>query len=69
LAEIGLEIKKQAGLKNLLITALSNDAIGYVLHRDAYEEGGYELTACRLAKGSGEIMIEESLNLLKQISK
>jgi neutral ceramidase len=68
LVEVGLAIKRRAGLENLFIVTLSNDAIGYVCHSDAYDEGGYEPTgATNLAKGAGEIMIEQALELLDQI--
>jgi len=68
LVEVGLAIKKRAGLENLFIVTLSNDAIGYVCHSDAYDEGGYEpADATNLAKGAGEIMIEKSLELIDQI--
>jgi neutral ceramidase len=68
LAEVGLEIKKRAGIEKLFIISLSNDAIGYVCHSRAYEEGGYEPgSATNLAKGAGEIMIKEALDLLKEM--
>ena len=68
LVEVGLEIKKRAGLENLFIVTLSNDTIGYVCHGGAYEEGGYEPgTGTNLAKGAGEIMIKEALELIDQI--
>lgn len=68
LVEIGLEIKKRAGLERLLIVSLANDVIGYVCHGAAYEEGGYEPdSATQLAKGAGEIMVKEALGLLKEI--
>jgi neutral ceramidase len=68
LVEVGLQIKKRAGLENLFIVTLSNDAIGYVCHSAAYDEGGYEPAgATNLAKGAGEIMIEKSLELINQI--
>jgi len=68
LVEVGLEIKKRAELENLFIVTVSNDAIGYVCHSAAYDEGGYEPTgATNLAKGAGEIMIEQSLELIDQI--
>ena len=68
LVEIGLDIKRKSGIENLFIVSLSNDAIGYVCHIKAYEEGGYEsMQASRLAKGSGEIMIQEALDILKKI--
>jgi len=68
LVEVGLQIKKRAGLENLFIVTLSNDAIGYVCHSAAYDEGGYEPAgATNLAKGAGEIMIEKALELIGQI--
>ncbi|UCF17372.1 MAG: neutral/alkaline non-lysosomal ceramidase N-terminal domain-containing protein, partial [Phycisphaerales bacterium] len=42
LVEIGLEIKKKAGIPKLVIIALANDPIGYVCPSQAYDEGGYE---------------------------
>ena len=67
LVEVGLEIKRRAGLEKLFIISLSNDSIGYVCHSRAYEEGGYEPTsATRLAKGAGEIMVSEALDLINQ---
>jgi len=70
LVEVGLQIKKRAGLENLFIVSLSNDAIGYVCHGAAYDEGGYEPAgATNLAKGAGEIMIEQALELIGQIKQ
>jgi len=70
LAEVGLEIKKRAGIEKLFVVSLSNDAIGYVCHSRAYDEGGYEPgSATNLAKGAGEIMTEEALDLIKQIQQ
>lgn len=68
LVEVGLEIKKRAALENLFIITLSNDTIGYVCHAEAYEEGGYESgTGTNLAKGAGEIMVREALDLINQM--
>jgi hypothetical protein len=68
LVEVGLQIKKKAGLENLLVISLSNDAVGYVCHSQAYEQGGYEPgSGTNLAKGAGEIMVKEALALLNQI--
>ena len=70
LVEVGLKIKKRAGLENLFVVTLSNDAIGYVCHSDAYDEGGYEPAgATNLAKGAGKIMIEKALELIGQIKQ
>jgi len=68
LVEVGLEIKKRAGIEKLIIASLSNDVIGYVCHVQAYEEGGYESTAgTNLAKGAGERIIKHALKLIDQI--
>jgi len=68
--EVGLEIKKRAGLENLFIVTVSNDTIGYVCHSRAYEEGGYEpVSGTNLAKGAGEIMIKEALDIIDQIKQ
>jgi len=68
LVEVGLEIKRRAGVEKLFIISICNDSIGYVCHSGAYEEGGYEPTsATRLAKGAGEIMVSEALNLINGI--
>ena len=70
LIEVGLQIKKRAGLENLFIVTLSNDAIGYVCHSAAYDEGGYEPgSGTNLAKGAGELMVEQALQLLKQVKE
>jgi neutral ceramidase len=70
LVEVGLQIKKRAGLEKLFVVTLSNDAIGYVCHSAAYDEGGYEPTrATNLAKGAGEIMTDQALELIDQIKQ
>jgi hypothetical protein len=68
LVEVGLEIKRRAGVEKLFVISICNDSIGYVCQSGAYEEGGYEPTsATRLAKGAGEIMVSEALNLINGI--
>jgi hypothetical protein len=68
LVEIGLEIQKRAGLEKLFIVTICNDAIGYVCHSAAYDGGGYEPgSGTHLAKGAGEIMIEQALKLIEQV--
>ena len=70
LVEVGLAIKKRANVKNLFIVTLANDAVGYVCHAEAYERGGYEPgSGTSLAKGAGEIIIEQALTLLHEINQ
>ena len=68
LVEIGLEIKARAGIENLFVVSLANDAIGYVCPRAAYKEGGYEPdSGTNLAPGAAEIITEHALKLIEQI--
>ena len=68
LVEVGLDIKKRAGLRNLIITSVSNDTIGYVCHSQAYEQGGYEaVSGTNLAKGGGEIIVNHALDLISRV--
>ncbi len=62
-----MEIKRRAGVEKLFVISVSNDSIGYVCHRQAYGEGGYEpVSGTNLAKGAGEIMIKEALELINR---
>jgi neutral ceramidase len=70
LVEIGLEIKAKAGIENLFVVSLANDAVGYVCPRAAYKEGGYEPgPGTNLAPGAGEIVTERALELIEQIKQ
>ena len=65
LIEVGLQIKEKAGLENLVVVTIANDSIGYVCHDKAYDEGGYEpVSGTNLARGAGEKLVEEALDLL-----
>ena len=70
LVEIGLEIKAKAGIENLFVVSIANDAVGYVCPRAAYKEGGYEPgSGTNLAPGAGEIITERALQLIEQIKQ
>ena len=70
LVEIGLEIKAKAGIENLFVVSLANDAVGYVCPRAAYKEGGYEPgSGTNLAPGAGEIITEQTLKLIERIKQ
>ncbi len=68
LVELGLDIKKRAGVEKLLIVTLANDSIGYVCHRQAYDQGGYESEAgANLAPGAAETMVDRALELIQEL--
>jgi len=64
---IGLELKEKSWTDKLLILTLTNGCYMYLLRKEEYEEGGYEEAACRLAPGSGEMVIEAALKLLERM--
>jgi neutral ceramidase len=64
--EIGLAIKKASPFKHTLIAELANGSIGYIPDRKAYAEGNYEVVSARCAEGSGELLVEAALRLLRQ---
>lgn len=72
--EIGLEIKRRISeimpeAKCVITLGYCNDCgLGYIPIAKAYDEGGYEPSATILAKGSAEIITEETLKLLDSIT-
>lgn len=71
LVEVGLRIKRDSPLSPTLIVSYANGYCGYIATSEAYEQGGYEVTPTwwnRLAKGSAEILIEESVSLIKRLA-
>ncbi len=63
--EIGKSIKEQSGIEHLFPVSLANGSHGYVPIAIAYDQGGYESGSSRFAKGSGEILRDSALELLK----
>jgi neutral ceramidase len=63
--ELGLEIKKKSPVRHTLIAELANGSIGYIPNKKAYDEGNYEPVSARCAKGSGEMLVESALKLLR----
>lgn len=65
--ELGLAIKKDSPFKHTFIAELANGSIGYIPNRSAYPEGNYEVVSARCAEGSGEMLVEAALKLLKEL--
>lgn len=65
-AELGLAIKRNSPFRTTLIMTLSNSVEScYIPTRAAYVGGGYEVTNSTVQPGSGEILVEASLRLLR----
>jgi hypothetical protein len=64
--EFGLQIKKQSPAKHTLVVELTNDAIGYLPTREAFEQGGYEPTtgSTYYEEGAGDELTASALRQL-----
>jgi hypothetical protein len=65
--ELGLAIKQESPFKLTIITELANGSIGYVPTRRAYGQGNYEVVSARCAEGSGEMLVDAAVRLLKEL--
>ena len=66
---LGLEIKNASWTKKLILATLANGCWMYLLKKEEYDEGSYELAACRLVRGSGEQVVDTSLALIERMKK
>ena len=67
--ELGLALKKASPFPVTLIAELANGSIGYIPDRPAYAQGNYEVVSARCAEGSGEMLVEAAIRLLKGLAK
>lgn len=65
--ELGLAIKKASPFKHTMLIELANTAIGYIPNRPAYAEGNYEVVSARCAAGSGEMLVDTAVKLLREL--
>jgi hypothetical protein len=65
--ELGLAIKQLSPFRTTLVIELSNcvETI-YIPTRAAYAQGSYEVTNSTLQPGSGEMLVEAALSLLRK---
>ncbi|MDH7602481.1 MAG: neutral/alkaline non-lysosomal ceramidase N-terminal domain-containing protein [Armatimonadota bacterium] len=64
--EIGREIKLKSPFKRTYIIGLANGSVGYVPTREAISQGGYEVDTRQLDDDAADIILEQSLELLKK---
>ncbi|HVR37193.1 MAG TPA: hypothetical protein VMS21_15230 [Methylomirabilota bacterium] len=65
--ELGLDIKRGSPFPVTVIAELANGSIGYVPTRVAYSQGNYEVVSARCAEGSGELLVDAAVRLLKEL--
>jgi hypothetical protein len=64
---LGLAIKKASPFRYTMIAELANGSIGYIPNKPAYVQGNYEVVSARCAEGSGEMLVEAAVRLLKEL--
>ena len=64
---IGLGLKKAEDWTLVLPMCLTNGCDGYFPMQDAYAEGGYEARSSNYRAGVAEQIIDEGLQLLKEL--
>lgn len=67
--ELGLAIKEKSPFQHTLIAELANGSIGYIPTKRGYDEGNYEPTSSRCAKGSGEKLRDTAIKLLRELKR
>jgi neutral ceramidase len=70
--ELGREIKRRSPFRSTQIVTLANDWVGYIPHRAAFEEGGYETiyaSQSRLAPEAGDLVVESAVDLLREAAE
>jgi hypothetical protein len=65
--ELGLAIKAASPFKHTFNIELANGAIGYIPNKPAYAEGSYEVMSARCAAGSGEMLVNAAIKLLREL--
>jgi neutral ceramidase len=65
--ELGLTIKQDSPFPMTILAELANGSVGYVPARRAYAQGNYEVVSARCAEGSGELLVETAVRLLKDL--
>jgi hypothetical protein len=62
-----MRIKAESPFRHTYILGLANGCAGYVPTRKAIREGGYESETRGLDDGAEEIVVEQSLALLRSV--
>jgi neutral ceramidase len=65
--ELGLALRAATDSEHVFVLGYTNDSIGYVPTRSAYDEGGYEVVSSHLAPGAGELLGDAALAALERL--
>ena len=69
-SSLGMAAKRGSPFAQTYVVGYANGSIGYVPTPEAFAEGGYEARcALHLADHAGEVLVEESLDLLQKLRR
>ena len=63
--EIGKAVKEKSPFRQTFVLTHCNGAAGYLPTSSSYPEGGYEVQSSHFAPGADEVLLRETLSLLK----
>ena len=63
--EIGKAVKEKSPFRQTFVLTHCNGADGYLPTSSSYSEGGYEVQSSHFAPGADEVLVRETLSLLK----
>ncbi|MBV4359688.1 hypothetical protein [Pinibacter aurantiacus] len=66
-AELGLSIKRASPFKNTIVITVCNNRTSYIPTRKAFAEGSYEVTNSIVMPGSGEMLVDTAIALLRKL--
>ncbi|MDD5596810.1 MAG: hypothetical protein PHV82_02630 [Victivallaceae bacterium] len=67
--ELGEQITAESPFATTVINDLSYTCIGYIATTEAYQQGGYEVVSNIYAPEAGNILLKETMDLLKSLYK
>lgn len=65
--EIGMQIKKESEVKNIIVITHCNGSSGYLLTDEAYPQGGYEVMTSRTMPGTESLIRENILTMIRSV--
>ena len=65
--ELGLALKQDSPFPCTVVAELANGCIGYIPARRSYPQGNYEVVSARCAEGSGEMLVQAAVQMLREI--
>lgn len=67
--EFGIDLKKRSPFANTMLIELANADVAYIPTIQGFKEGDYEAINSRLVPGSGEEMVNQAIEMLKDLKE